>query len=120
MIKRALVTGGSGTIGRAICQRLAREGFYVIVHAHRHLETAQTVVSDIRQAGGAAETTCFDVTDTQATHFALETLLAVGPIQVLVNNAGLYADAPLAGMNRTQWYQVIDVNLNGFFNVTQP
>lgn len=119
-MKRALVTGGSGTIGRAICYRLAREGFYIIVHAHRRLEIAQAIVSNIQQAGGAAETISFDVTDTQATRMALETLLAVAPIQVLVNNAGLYADAPLAGMNHTQWYQVIDVNLNGFFNVTQP
>lgn len=119
-MKRALVTGGSGIIGRAICYRLAREGFYVMVHAHHHWEMAQAIVSNIQQAGGAAETISFDVTDTQATRLALETLLLVAPIQVLVNNAGIYADAPLAGMNHTQWSQVIEVNLNGFFNVTQP
>lgn len=50
----------------------------------------------------------------------LERLLATGPIQVLINNAGVYDDAPLAGMPQHAWQRVIDVNLNGFFHVTQP
>jgi 3-oxoacyl-[acyl-carrier protein] reductase len=118
--KRALVTGGSGDIGSTICQRLADAGLHVIVHAHHHPRRAQAVVDAIGQAGGSAEVIAFDVTDAEATLAALATLLQTGPIQVLVNNAGIYADAPMAGMQSAQWRSVVDVSLNGFFNVTQP
>jgi 3-oxoacyl-[acyl-carrier protein] reductase len=119
-LKRALVTGGSGDIGRAICQRLARDGLHVIVHAHQHPERAAVVVDAIRNAGGSAETTAFDVADGEQTRQILTELLEAGPIQVLVNNAGIHDDAPLAGMSPAQWRRVIDVCLHGFFNVTQP
>jgi 3-oxoacyl-[acyl-carrier protein] reductase len=119
-MKRALVTGGSGDIGSAICRRLARDGLHVIVHAHQHPERAAAVVSEISRAGGSAEPVTFDVTDGAGTRQALEGLLEAGPIQVLVNNAGIYADAPMAAMRCEQWHKVIDVSLNGFFNVTQP
>ncbi len=119
-MKRALVTGGSGDIGAAICRRLARDGLHVVVHGSRRPETAQAVADDILATGGSAETTVFDVTDPGAADSALKRLLESGPIQVLVNNAGIYDDAPLAGMRRDQWYKVIDVSLHGFFNVTQP
>lgn len=118
--KRALVTGGSGTIGSAICARLAADGFAVIVHAHRHPESAQQVAEKIRADGGTATVATFDVTDGAATKRALEGLLTEGPIQILVNNAGLHDDAPMAGMTPDQWRRVIDLSLNGFFNVTQP
>jgi len=117
---RALVTGGSGAIGAAICKRLAREGMQVVVHANRRLEQAQHVAAEIRGAGGAAEAVAFDVTDTAAAQGALDNVLAGGPIQILVNNAGIHDDAPLAGMSAEKWRHVIDVSLNGFYNVTQP
>ena len=60
------------------------------------------------------------MTDRAATAAALETLLAAGPIQILVNNAGIYADAVFPGMSGEQWDSVIAVSLNGFYNVTQP
>ena len=119
-MKRALVTGGSGGIGAAICRRLAADGHHVIVHANRSLDKAETVVAAIRQAGGSAEAVAFDVTDRAATAAALETLLAAGPIQILVNNAGIHADAVFPGMSGEQWDSVIAVSLNGFYNVTQP
>ena len=119
-MKRALVTGGSGDIGGAICRRLANDGMAVIVHANRHAERAEAVVGAIIKAGGSAQTVVFDITDAERTRLALEALLDTSPIQILVNNAGIYADAPLAGMRFEQWYKVIDVSLNGFFNVTQP
>ncbi len=118
--KRALVTGGSGGIGAAICRQLAFDGFDVIVHANRHLEAAQTVVDAIQAAGGHAKALAFDITDACATTASLESLLAQGPIQVLVNNAGIHDDAIFPGMQLKQWQQVIDVSLNGFFHVTQP
>jgi len=119
-MKRALVTGGSGEIGAAICRQLGQEGLHVIVHAHRHRASAEDVTRQIIEAGGSAGVACFDVTDAQAAQRALEQILEAGPIQVLVNNAGIHDDAPMAGMRADQWSHVIAVSLGGFFNVTQP
>ncbi|WP_319002455.1 3-oxoacyl-ACP reductase FabG [Dechloromonas denitrificans] len=119
-MKRALVTGGSGGIGAAICRRLAADGYHVIVHANRSRDKAEAVVAAIVAAGGSGEAVAFDVTERAASAAALEKLLEGGPIQVLVNNAGIHADAVFPGMSAEQWHSVIDVSLNGFFNVTQP
>ena len=119
-MKRALVTGGSGGIGAAICKRLAADGHHVIVHANRSHEKAAALVAEILAAGGSAEAVTFDVTDRAATNAALEALLEAGTIQILVNNAGIHADAVFPGMSGEQWDSVVDVSLNGFFNVTQP
>lgn len=119
-MKRALVTGGSGGIGAAICRRLAADGHHVIVHANRSLEKAEAIVATIRETGGSAEAVAFDVTDRAATAAALEKLLEAGPIQILINNAGIHADAVFPGMSGEQWDSVIAVSLNGFYNVTQP
>lgn len=119
-MKRALVTGGSGGIGAAICKRLGSDGLHVIVHANRGVEKATAVCDGIIAAGGSAEVAVFDITDAKATGIALEALLEAGPIQVLVNNAGIHADAVFPGMSSAQWHEVIDVSLHGFFNVTQP
>lgn len=119
-MKRALVTGGSGDIGQAICMQLANAGLHVIVHANTNITKADSVVEKIKSAGGSAESISFDISQQKESQVALEKLLKQGPIQVLVNNAGIHQDAILAGMKPEQWSQVIDVNLNGFFNVTQP
>jgi 3-oxoacyl-[acyl-carrier protein] reductase len=117
-MKHALVTGGSGDIGSAICRKLAAEGAHVHVHANRNLTQAEAVAAEIRAAGGSAAAVQFDVTDADTTAAALEGL--AGPIQILVNNAGIHEDVVMPGMRRDQWSSVIDVTLNGFFNVTQP
>ncbi len=119
-MKRALVTGGSGAIGAAICRVLAADGLHVVIHANSRLETAQALAEEICANGGSASALCFDVADAAASTVALEKLLQDGPIQVLVNNAGIHRDGILAGMSQEQWHSVIDVSLNGFFNVTQP
>jgi 3-oxoacyl-[acyl-carrier protein] reductase len=119
-MKRALVTGGSGGIGAAICMRLAADGHHVIVHANRSQNKAQAVVDQITTRGGSAEAVAFDVTERAATAAVLDKLLEAGPIQILVNNAGIHADAVFPGMSAEQWRSVVDVSLNGFFNVTQP
>jgi 3-oxoacyl-[acyl-carrier protein] reductase len=117
---RALVTGGSGGIGAAICRRLASAGHRVYVHAHRALASANSIAADIVNAGGEAGALQFDITDGAATRAAIESLLEDGPIQILVNNAGIHDDAVFPGMNPEQWHRVIDVSINGFYNVTHP
>ncbi len=119
-MRRALVTGGSGALGSAVCRRLAADGCQVHVHANRHAAEAEALVAAIIADGGAAAAVTFDVCDADATRKALEGLLEAGPIQVLVNNAGIHDDAVMPGMKPEQWARVIDVSLNGFFNVTQP
>jgi 3-oxoacyl-[acyl-carrier protein] reductase len=119
-LKRALVTGGSGVIGAAIACELARQGLHVLVHASRNAFAAEQVVEQIRAAGGSAATIVFDVTDRAATTQALEGFADQAPIQVLVNNAGVHDDVPLAGMHGEQWDRVIGVSLTGFYNVTHP
>ncbi len=119
-MKRALVTGGSGGIGSAICRRLAADGLHVIVHANRNLASAQSLCQELKDKGGSAQAVQFDVADHDATRSALEALLEDGAIQVLVNNAGIHDDAVFPGMQPEQWHRVIDVSLHGFFNVTQP
>ena len=119
-MKRALVTGGSGDLGGAIARRLGRDGLHVIVHANARLDAAEAVAAAIRAAGGSAEAVAFDVTDPQGSAAALERLLEGGPVQVIVNNAGIHDDAVFPGMRPEQWHRVIDVSLDGFFHVTQP
>jgi len=118
--RRALVTGGSGAIGGALCRRLAREGHYVYVHCHRGGKVAEALVHEILDTGGQAAPLNFDITDTDAAHRALAAVLEAGPIQILVNNAGVHDDAVLPGMTAAQWHRVIDVSVNGFYNATQP
>ena len=117
---RALVTGGSGGIGAAICRRLAKNGHFVYVHAHRGIAAAEAVVGAILTTGGRSATVNFDLTDAAATRTAVEKLLEDGPVQILVNNAGVHEDAVFPGMSPTQWHRVIDLSVNGFYNVTQP
>ncbi|MFY9974170.1 MAG: 3-oxoacyl-ACP reductase FabG [Chromatiaceae bacterium] len=119
-MKRALVTGGSGGIGAAICRRLAADGCHVYVHAHRGLAAAEALAAEIVGQGGSARALAFDVTDRDAAGSQIDRVLADGPIQVLVNNAGLHDDVVFPGMRIEQWHRVLDVNLNGFFHVTQP
>jgi len=117
---RALVTGGSGALGQAISEALAKAGHEVWVHANRSLAQAEATAQRIVAAGGSAHAIAFDVTDAEATRRALEGLLESAPVQILINNAGIHHDAPMPGMTQEQWRSVIDVSLNGFFNVTQP
>lgn len=119
-IKRALVTGGSGGIGAAICSALAATGVHVVVHANSHLDRAQSLAAALVAQGGQASAAAFDLTDALQVQAAIDTLLTEAPIQILVNNAGIHHDALLAGMSAAAWHDVIDTSLNGFFRVTQP
>ena len=117
---RALVTGGSGDIGGAICRRLAADGYHVIVHAATNPARAEDLVEKLVDSGASAQSICFDVTDLKATEQELNALISDAPVQIVVSNAGVYDDAPLAGMSPEQWHRVIDVSLHGFYNVCRP
>ncbi len=119
-MKKALITGGCGGIGAAISKRLAADGFHVYIHANQNIANAITLAEEIRAQGGTADTLQFDVTDGVKAAEILSALVEDTPIQVLVNNAGIHDDAVLPGMRPDQWSRVIDVSVNGFFNVTQP
>ncbi len=99
---------------------LAAAGMEVVVHAHGNRDRAEAVAASIRAQGGSAQAIAFDIADAAAVASAIERLLGQGRIDVLVNNAGVHDDAPMAGMTDAQWQRVIDVSLNGFFHVTRP
>ena len=119
-MKYALVTGGSRGIGRAICIRLAHEGYHVIVnYASNEAEARKT----LELMGGQGELMPFDVADGQQTRQALEQWQRSHDgeyIEVIVNNAGIRRDNVMALMPETDWHRVLDITLSGFFNVTQP
>ena len=119
-VNSVLITGASGGIGAAIATCMAEQGDRLILHAHRNPMQAQSLAETIKARGGRAEVVVFDVCDRNATHAVLDGLLAQGPIDVLVNNAGIHADAVFPAMSEAQWHSVVDVSLTGFFNVTQP
>jgi 3-oxoacyl-[acyl-carrier protein] reductase len=117
-MKRALVTGGSGAIGSALCRRWAADGLFVNVHANQRREQAEAVAAAIVAGGGSAAALAFDLTDASAVEAALQPLVEHEPIQVLVNNAGIHDDAVFPGMRAEQWHGVIDVSLHGFYHAT--
>jgi 3-oxoacyl-[acyl-carrier protein] reductase len=116
----AFVTGASGAIGNAIARALASQGLHVIAHANRNVGAVERLCEEMRAGGRSAEAAAFDVTDRTACEHAIAQVVERAPIQVLVNCAGAHDDAPLAGMSSEQWSKVIQVNLDGFFNVTRP
>ncbi|MDX5374418.1 MAG: 3-oxoacyl-ACP reductase FabG [Gammaproteobacteria bacterium] len=119
MTKRALITGASGEIGAAISRALTAMDCEVLLHGRDATKLSQ-LASEIRQAGGKAGICRFDVTNADEAREALEAELEAGPIQIVVANAGIHDDAPMAGMSHAQWRRVIDVSLDGFFNTVQP
>lgn len=118
-MKRALVTGGSGGIGAALCRKLASDGYHVFIHANHNRTAADHLAAELEAGGARATSLQFDLTDGAATRTCLEALVDEAPIQVLVNNAGIHDDAVFPGMSEKQWHSVLDVSLNGFFHVTQ-
>jgi len=120
-VRRALVTGASRGIGAAIAKRLAAAGHAVIVNYRSDHAAANAVVEDIRSKGGDAIAVPFDVAEREATEKAIAELLRdPRPIGILVNNAGVTADAAFPAMTHEQWDKVIRTTLDGCFHVTQP
>lgn len=118
---RALVTGASRGIGAATAMALSRAGHPVIIQYRSNDEAAHAVKDAIEGEGGRAELSRFDVADAEASAMEMAKLIeARPPIGILVNNAGITADAPFPGMSRDQWQSVTRTTLDGFYNVTQP
>ncbi len=120
----AVVTGGSRGIGRAICLQLARDGYHLVVNYLHNDKAAAETLEQVRAAGFDGQLLKLDVTDgaacKQALGDLLEQLAQVGPVEVLVNNAGVAADGLFPMMSAEAWSRVIDTSLNGFYNVTRP
>jgi 3-oxoacyl-[acyl-carrier protein] reductase len=119
--KRAIVTGGSRGIGRAIAVELAGCGYDVDITYKSNDAAAQETLRLVREAGGEGEALRFDVGDAAEAERLLTDLLARRErIDVLINNAGITADGLFLMMPRKDWDSVIDTSLGGFYNMTKP
>lgn len=115
--KVAIVTGSSRGIGAAVAERLARDGFTVVVNYAGQAAPAEALVRKIEQAGGRALVVQADVADAAAVRRMFDTAeAALGGVDVLVNNAGIMLLAPLADTDDAQFDRQIAVNLKGTFN----
>ena len=122
-MKYALVTGGSRGIGRAISIRLSEMGYTTLINYQSNDAEAKWTLQMIRDKGGDGELLKFDVTDPAAIAAALTQWNSLHPeeyIEVLINNAGIRKDNLMLWMTSDEWSKVLDISLNGFFNVTQP
>lgn len=121
-MKCALVTGGSRGIGRAICQRLALDSdYYIVINYQSNQAAAEETLSLVEASGGKGEIVQFDVSDADAVQKALQLWSDAHPdavMEVIVNNAGVTRDGLFMWMGKEDWQNVLNISLNGFFNVT--
>jgi 3-oxoacyl-[acyl-carrier protein] reductase len=121
MTHTILVTGASKGIGRAIAQRLAKDGFEMVLHFGRDRAGAEAVLDTIRRDGHSGRTLSFDLADRDAVRSVLEADMAAhGPYWGIVLNAGIARDGAFPALEDADWDQVIGTNLDGFYNVLRP
>src|SRR5262245_10218164 len=119
MAKVALVTGAAAGIGAAISRRLAREGIAVGI-IDVNLDMAEGVAADIRAQGGKAVALKASVADRGQVNEAVAKLRKeLGPVTILVNNAGITGFTPFEELTDDQWDKMMEINLKGPFIVTQ-
>ncbi|MBR2103887.1 MAG: 3-oxoacyl-ACP reductase FabG [Bacteroidales bacterium] len=121
-MKYALVTGGSRGIGRAICVKLASQGYHVLINYVANQAKAEETLALTKEAGTEGEIIKFDVANIAETQAAIEKWQEEHKdayIDVLVNNAGVTADSLLPMMEPEAWHKVLSTSLDGFFNVTR-
>jgi NAD(P)-dependent dehydrogenase (short-subunit alcohol dehydrogenase family) len=118
--KVALVTGSSSGAGAAIAVELARHGVHVAVHCRSALDDARTVVGRITDAGGAAEAFKADLSqDDASAELVADVEKSLGPVTILINNAGPFADAPFRTLTPAAWDHVMSVNLKAPYLLAQ-
>jgi 3-oxoacyl-[acyl-carrier protein] reductase len=121
-MKYALVTGGSRGIGRAVCLELASHGNSIIINYLSKEEAASETKRLVEEQGGTAELLRFDVADSESVDKAMDEWTTAHPddhIGILVNNAGIRQDAMMIFMQDSQWHDVLNISLNGFFYITR-
>lgn len=117
----AIVTGGSGGIGRAVCVELAKTGCHLVVNYMRNREGAELTLAQVLAAGGSGEICQFDVRNHEAAEAVVQEIgERLGTIDILVNNAGTIADGLFMMMSPENWHGVIETSLHGFYNMTRP
>jgi 3-oxoacyl-[acyl-carrier protein] reductase len=117
----AIVTGGSGGIGRAVCTELARTGCYLIINFMRNRDGAEQTLAQVVAAGGSGEISQFDVRDREVAEARVQEIAdRLGSIDILINNAGTIADGLFMMMPPENWHRVIETSLHGFYNMTRP
>ncbi len=121
-MKFALVTGGSRGIGRAICVKLAAQGYNILINYLSNKQAAQDTLAEVERHGVKAELIQFDVADREAVRSALSSWYAQHPegaIEILVNNSGIRQDNLMIWMQDDEWDKVVETSLGGFYNVTK-
>jgi 3-oxoacyl-[acyl-carrier protein] reductase len=117
----AIVTGGSGGIGRAVCTELARNGCHLVINYMRNREGAEQTLARVVAAGGSGEISQFDVRDRELAEARVQEIGdRLGSIDILINNAGTIADGLFMMMPPENWHRVIETSLHGFYNMTRP
>ncbi|MDB5130110.1 3-oxoacyl-ACP reductase FabG [Mucilaginibacter sp.] len=121
-MKCALITGASRGIGRAICIKLAAEGYFVLINFKSNTVEAEKTLALVKEIGSNGELLQFDVADKDDITTTLGNWISNNPdkyIEVLINNAGIRDDSLMAWMEPCQWDNVLKTNLNSFFYVTR-
>jgi 3-oxoacyl-[acyl-carrier protein] reductase len=121
-MKCALITGGSRGIGKAICVKMAEQGYYVIINYKGNEAAALETLEAVKAKGSDGEIMKFDVGDEAEVQAVLGAWVEANKekqVEVLVNNAGIREDNLMFWMNSAQWSNVLNISLNGFFYVTK-
>lgn len=119
--KRVLVTGSSRGIGRAIAERLGRDGYSLVLHCRSNRAEAEAVAANLRAGGTEVAILQFDVADRAAARAAIEADIdAHGAYYGVVCNAGIACDTAFPAMSDAEWDSVIHTNLDAFYNVLHP